>query len=102
VRIKGVLKNVLEERTGDTKRSSSGENLMRYCVARCRDLLQRKGLMQLIVIKESLTRKGINMPIDSHDRSSGRCHSQRKEHVRVYGNKRMSDEYFDKEMVELK
>jgi hypothetical protein len=58
---------VPEERTNDTKRSSSGESLMRYWVARC-ETCYRGGLMQLTVGKEKLTKEEMEMTIDSHDK----------------------------------
>jgi hypothetical protein len=42
------------------------------------------------------------MAIDSHDKGSGRSHNQKKKNSKAVGIKRMSDEEFEKEMVELK
>jgi len=39
---------------------------------------------------------------DSHESCSVKGHNKRKDNARVDGKKRMSDEYFDREMIELK
>jgi len=58
--------------------------------------------MQLTVDKEMFSKKEVKVTIDSHDRGSGRSHSQRKENAKGNGIKRMSNEEINKEMVELK
>jgi hypothetical protein len=45
----------------------------------------------------------MEMTIDGHDKGSERSHNRKKEeNAREVGIKRMSDEEFDKKMVELK
>jgi hypothetical protein len=65
-------------------------------------LLQGIGLVAAHSGHGKLTKGKMKMTIDSHDRGSGRSYSQREEYAKADGKKRMSDEEFDKEMVELK
>jgi hypothetical protein len=51
---------------------------------------------------ENLTKGKMKMTIDSHDSGSEKGHSKRKEDAREDGKKRMSDEEFNREMIELK
>jgi hypothetical protein len=44
----------------------------------------------------------MKMNTDSHGNGSEKCHSKRKEDAREDGNKKISDEEFNKEMIELK
>jgi len=44
----------------------------------------------------------MEMTTDSHGRGSKRCHKQRKEDSRAIGREHMSQEEFDREIVELK
>ena len=71
-------------------------------MARCRDFRQRRGLVELTLAKEKLTMEEMKMTSDIHVRGSGRSHNKRKENAIEIGRRKISNEEFDREIVELK
>jgi hypothetical protein len=54
------------------------------------------------VDKKIPLRKEEKVTIEGHLQGSGKGHNQKKENAKVVGIRRMSNEEFDREMVELK